>query len=56
MNDDRKEELEFAIGAIYSICNEFNMALIPCKTKNGTDCVGIWDNTTGQRFVMIKGE
>jgi hypothetical protein len=53
---DRKEEISFIAGMIHKICVESNIVLIPCKTKKGTDYVGILDNTTGEKYAMIKGE
>jgi hypothetical protein len=52
----RKEEISFIVDMINKICIESNIALIPCKTKKGTDYVGILDNTTGEKYAMIKGE
>ncbi len=53
---DRKEEISFIVGMIQEICVDSNISLIPCKTKKGIEYVGILDNTTGEKYAMIKGE
>ncbi|EPY2274492.1 hypothetical protein ACXAUS_003391 [Clostridium sporogenes] len=53
---ERKEEISFIMGMIHKLCVEFNIALIPCQTKKGTKYVGIFDNTNGKEYAMIRDE
>ncbi|MCY6957930.1 hypothetical protein [Clostridium brassicae] len=51
---DRKDEIGFVLGMIDKFCTEYQIALIPCETKQGVKYVGVLDNTNGNKYAMIK--
>lgn len=52
--DERQEEISCVVDIINKFCIDYNIALIPCETKNGTKYVGILDNTTGTTYAIIN--
>ena len=52
----REFEIESAMSFIQSVCERTNISLVPYEVENGKLIIAIEDNTTGQRYGLIRRE
>lgn len=53
IDDERKEEIEFAVNAMINICNKFDIALVARKYK-GELLIKVQDAKTGEEYFLTK--
>ena len=55
-DDNRRNEIAFAMDLIQNICLDTKIGLVPYERKDGTLMVVIQDATSGKQYVLIKNK
>ena len=54
--NERETQISFVISMIQELCENYEICIIPYKTKNGTLMIVIKDTRNGKQYALINND